>query len=240
MMGKTKEFHVTEFRRVNRQGSDKVSTAVRPWTRLVLAGVLVIAATGAHSQAVAAGSGGPFHTGASRLEFAATYSYWDPNGSINGNSYQSISEGANFGAAYYFGRYLGAQVQVGLHPQTVNDGNQTFSFGPVLRYRMHRFTPYIHVLAGATKLGGPDIPSLTGGTGYFYNPGTWGTELSEGGGVDYAIPGLHDRFAVRLMQADYEFNIVNFKTQTSTGGGVFPTVNAVNVGAGLVLRLGRR
>ena len=228
---------MTEFRRVNRRGSEK---AALPWIWLAGAALLLSAAVGAKSQAVAAGSGGPSQGGPSRVEFAATYSYWDPSGSINGNSYQSISAGANFGAAYYFGRYLGAQVQVGLHPQTVNDGNQTYSFGPVLRYPMHRLTPYLHVLVGAAKLGGPDIPSITGGTGYFYNPGTWGTELSEGGGVDYAIPGLQDRFAVRLVQVDYEFNLVNFGTQTSTGGGAFPTVNAVNVGAGLVLRLGRR
>ncbi len=208
-------------------------------SRLLLAAFLAAAlnqAASAQLKAKVAGDA-PSPPAAARAEFAAGFSSWNPNGSLAGISFQGINAGSIYSGSYFFTRSLGAEFEAGLHPETVNDGDQSFSAGPVFRFPASKATPFVHVLVGGTRLTGPNVPSL-GGTGYFYNGCAWGAAITVGGGVDLTIPQLHGRFALRIVQADYQFHHVPFGPLTATGGGT-ATLNVVRVSTGLVLRLGK-
>ena len=77
--------------------------------------------------------------------------------------------GGAFSAAYYFNRYLGAQIEVGLHEygkevagsytgtKGNNDGFFTTSAGLIARFPMENITPFAHALVGGALVGGASL-----------------------------------------------------------------------------------
>ncbi|MDR3742348.1 MAG: hypothetical protein P4L40_25295 [Terracidiphilus sp.] len=182
---------------------------------------------------------------ASRWDIFAGYSYLAPKGTVqveqpNGTtapySYNAVNVGGLFSGAYYFNKYIGAQVEYGLHewggsnPNTNvgqhgnNDGFQTISTGLIARYPTGDITPFVHALVGGARIGGPD-----------HEPYKWGPDLTVGGGLDYETPLLNHRLAIRLFQADYSYMHANW------GPGVWrgrANINAATLSAGVVFHVG--
>ncbi len=183
---------------------------------------------------------------ASRWDIFAGYSYLSPKGTVNvpqpsgavlPYNYNAVNLGGLFSGAYYFNKYVGAQAEYGFHewgdadPNGSNigthgndDGFQTISGGIIFRFPMEDITPFVHGLVGGADVSGPDK-----------NPAKWGTDLTAGGGLDYATPFLNHRLAIRLFQADYEYMHANF------GPGVYggrANINAARLSAGLVFHVG--
>jgi hypothetical protein len=150
-----------------------------------------------------------------------------------GTRYSSIDVGAIGSAAYYFNRYLGAQLEIAAHPNGQNDGLYTGMVGPIVRLPMQNYTLFAHGLAGAGKLGGPNMTGIMG------NPYTYGPALVAGGGMDYDLPFFNHRFAFRLFQADYEFVHADFGapfTNSEIGGRA--NLSAARLSTGVVVKFG--
>jgi outer membrane protein OmpA-like peptidoglycan-associated protein len=179
-------------------------------------------------------------TPASRMDVFLGYSYDAPHGSVTTTqadgtqvtqSYDAINEGGITSFSYYFNRYVGGQFEFADHPDGNNDGLQTASAGIIFRYPAEGMTPFVHGLAGGVRLGGPNSDPF--GPWHAY---TWGPALTVGGGLDYEIPALNHRFALRLFQADYQYYHADFGPEPRVGGRA--NVNAVQLSAGLVIHFG--
>lgn len=183
---------------------------------------------------------------ASRWDIFAGYSYLSPKGTVqvpqpNGTvqpfSYNAVNVGGLFSGAYYFNKYVGAQVEYGLHewggPKSNtnigehgnNDGFQTFGAGLIFRYPTGDITPFVHALVNADRIGGPD-----------HNPYTWGPGVTAGGGLDYETPLFNHRLAIRLFQADYEYMHADFGPNNVYGGRA--NINAARLSTGVVFHVG--
>ena len=177
---------------------------------------------------------------ASRWDIFVGYSYLAPHGTVqvlqpNDTAvlpvdYKSVNVGEIFSAAYFFNRYVGAQVEVGIHKDSSdvggsnNDGFITPSAGLIFRYPTSDITPFAHALVGGAQVEGPD-----------HEPATWGTVLTAGGGMDYNTPLFNHHLAIRLFQADYQYMHADF------GPGVYggrANINAARLSAGLVFHVG--
>ena len=71
---------------------------------------------------------------------------------------------------------------------------QTAAGGLIFRFPSKDITPFIHVLVGGARIGGP-----------YHHPYTWGPVLTAGGGMDYETPLFNHHLAIRVFQADYEY-----------------------------------
>ncbi len=181
----------------------------------------------------------------SRWDFFAGYSYLAPkgtvhvplpDGSVQPFNYNAVDVGGLFSAAYYFDKWVGVQAEYGLHewgesvPGTNigthgnNDGFQTAAGGIIFRFPSKDITPFIHVLAGGARIGGP-----------YHNPYTWGPVLTGGGGMDYNTPLFNHHLAIRVFQVDYQYMHADF------GPGVYggrANIDAARLSAGFVLHAG--
>lgn len=182
----------------------------------------------------------------SRWDFFAGYSYLAPKGTVNvpfppdgvtqAFNYNAVDVGGLFSGAYYFNKWVGAQIEYGLHewgtsqPGTNigthgnDDGFQTASGGIIFRFPSQDITPFIHALVGGALVDGP-----------YHNPATWGPVLTAGGGMDYNTPLFNHHLSIRVFQADYEYMHVNF------GPGFYggrANINAARLSAGLVFHAG--
>jgi hypothetical protein len=133
-------------------------------------------------------------------------------------------------AAYYFNKYVGAQVESGTHDTFVNDpkhsnsGITTISGGLIARYPTEDITPFVHGLVGTADISGPD-----------HEPYKWGVALTAGGGIDYETPLFDHHLAIRIFQADYLYMHDNW------GPGVYggrANLNTARLSAGLVYHIG--
>jgi hypothetical protein len=175
----------------------------------------------------------------SRVDLYGGYAFLDPNGSVLGFKYQKINTGAVTSASVYFKKKVGLQFEGGFHPYGYepldnpylvagSDCVYTAQAGPIVRFPSDNFVPFIHVLGGAAKVGGPR-----------FQPCTWGLGLTAGGGLDYILPMWRKHLAVRLFQVDYEYMDVDFGPPNPYGlAGGKANINALRVSGGLVLRLG--
>jgi len=166
----------------------------------------------------------------SRVEIYGAYSYFHPvDAQINGYYSQPIQPGVVAGANLYFNRFLGAEVEGKLSPHGPNDCSAGLQAGPVARYQMRRLVPFAHLTAGGTKLGGP-----------VFQPCTWGLGITTGVGLDYVPSMFGEHLAIRPIQADYEYNRVNYGPLVLPGGfdGGEMKMNAYRLSAGVVLRFG--
>jgi hypothetical protein len=183
----------------------------------------------------------------SRWDIFAGYSYLAPKGTVQvpqpsgaatPYSYDAVNVGGDFSVAYYFNKYVGVQGEYGLHewgdsrsPNPVgtegnDDGFQTISGGVIFRFPQENFTPFVHALVGGALIGGPD-----------FNANKWGPDLTVGGGMDYDLPWMNHRFALRVFQADYEYMHADFGPQTNPPGGR-ANIDAARLSTGVVIRVG--
>jgi hypothetical protein len=184
----------------------------------------------------------------SRWDIFVGYSYLAPHGTVeipqsDGTvapyDYDAVNLGGDLSVSYYFNKYVGLQGEYAIHEWgnssgTTNnigthgndDGFQTFSGGLVFRAPMENFTPFIHALAGGAVINGPD-----------FNPNKLGPDLTAGGGMDYDLPWMNHRFALRIFQADYEYMHADFGPQVFPPGGR-ANINAARLSAGIVIHVG--
>ncbi len=169
----------------------------------------------------------------SRWDIFAGYSYLAPKGTVattdtSGNplsgSYKAVNGGAIASGAYFFNRYGGLQVEVGLNEKGTNDGFTTLAAGMIFRFPMENITPFVHGLVGLARTSGPNL-----------EPGKWGPGLTAGGGMDYETPWFNHHLAIRLFQADYEYMHADWGP-VAYGGRA--NVNAARLSAGIVIHAG--
>ena len=174
----------------------------------------------------------------SRWDIFAGYSYLAPKGTVdvlqsNGRvlpqTFKSMNYGVIGSGAYYFNKYVGAQVETAGHDLWVNSPSSngsayTLAGGLIARFPTADVTPFIHGLVGGARVNGPD-----------HEPFRWGPLLTAGGGMDYATPFFGGHLGIRLFQADYEYIHENW------GPGVLggrANLNAARLSAGVVLHVG--
>lgn len=205
---------------------------VRSWktlfTAAVAAAVAGIAALSASAQAT---SSNPNDWPVSRVDVYAGYSYFHPAHANVGtaNEAQPITTGGVVSVAGYFNEYLGVQAEGTYHPNGPNDCVESVQAGLIGRYQISRLVPFVHALGGGAKVGGPDR-----------QPCTWGYGVTGGVGLDYVLHSFHEHLAVRPIQADYNYNHVDFGplvAPANLSGGLLK-MNAWSLSAGLVLRFG--
>jgi len=175
----------------------------------------------AGAQAVSAGSW------ASKVDFYGGYSYFRPvDSDIYNVQYQSISLGGVASATAYFGKHFGIQGEGSFFPGGPNDSVYSAQGGPVFRFPMGRFVPFVHFLAGEAKVSGPAVQPSTGGFG-----------ATGGVGADYV---LLDHIAIRLFQADFAYSDVNYgpRNYPALNGGV-GQITAMRLSMGLVFTFWR-
>jgi len=197
--------------------------------------------------AASQGKGNP-NAPAPKWDIFAGYSILDPRGTFypvqpDGTtipvSFKLEKEGLVESAAWFFRRNVGIEVESGQHDLFVNSGfNSTGSSnsgiftaegGLLYRWPGIHFTPFVHGLAGAADIDGPD-----------HEPYTWGPVIVAGGGLDW-YPLCHN-IGVRLFDADYEYLHAN--SGVSSGSlaandfvwGDDESINAIRVSAGIVFR----
>ena len=204
------------------------SKAVRA---LMLAAASAMVPLACAAQATPAGSRLP---GPSRVDFYGGYAYFHPiNSDIYGVQYQPMDMGAVTSFAGYFNKHVGLQLEGQLSPHGPNDCFYTAQGGPIFRHQFGRRNSCHSStsLGGAAKVGGPII-----------QPCIWGWGVTSGIGFDYILPTqvLHNRIAIRPIQADFAYSYVDYGPRTSPAsfdGGV-GEITAYRLSAGIVLRLG--
>ena len=151
-------------------------------------------------------------------------------------SYDAVNVGGLISGAYYFNRYAGVQVEVGIHEWGIqccssnvgthgnDDGFTTLGGGMILRYPAENFTVFAHALVNADMIGGP-----------YFEPNKWGPGLTVGGGMDYETPWFNHHLAIRLFQADYEFMHADWGLVPYGGRA---NINAARLSAGIVIHVG--
>ena len=141
--------------------------------------------------------------------------------------------GGGGSATYNLTSYLGVAAEVagckvtGV-PSVVSASAVSYLFGPRLTYRGYgRLEPFGEFLFGGvhTSASATGFPSVTDNTFAF----------ALGGGADYK---LSDRFAIRLVQADYLYT--NFYRRNPSGIGTSTHQNNARIQAGIIFRFGGR
>jgi hypothetical protein len=210
------------------------------WTRLVFVLLGLGTATLCSAQATKAGEE---HVD-SRVDIYGGYGYFHPfNSGINGNQYQSISNpNATVSIAVYFNRYFGVQAEGGYfsgtneHAQYIPCSGESCSQliytaegGPIFRLPLGRFVPFAHLLGGGERTNGPAGQSLM-----------WGWGVTGGVGVDYVLPIFHHVFAIRPIQADFQYSQVVYGPLLLPSGtqGGFGEIDNLKLSGGIVARFG--
>lgn len=208
--------------------------------RFVLAACAVSLGVASLGAQTAPSTTAPMGPNPSRFDLFTGYSYFGAHGQVKpaGINYSSIDLGAIGSGAYYFNKYFGGEVNFVAHPDGNNDGLYSASAGPIFRAPMENFTLFAHGLVGGAKLGGPNSE----GPLVYHEPYTWGPTLTAGGGMDYDLPFLNNRFSLRLFEADYRYIHANFGpfTPPPTGGvmGGRANLSGVDLSTGIVTHFG--
>jgi outer membrane protein OmpA-like peptidoglycan-associated protein len=155
----------------------------------------------------------PADDSASKWDIFLGYSYLAPNGRITGtgdatpgNHYGQINWGGTLSISRYFNKNLGLQIEGDEHIQSedwpVGDNNASYnsnddfaggSGGLIYRKPTEHFTPFVHALVGAERVGS------------IYRADTWGAVVTAGGGLDYNTPLFNHHLAIRIFQTDYQY-----------------------------------
>ena len=207
---------------------------------LLLGGAVGIGASALYAQSSAPAA--PPEAPISRVDVFTGYSYIAPKdtvstltggvggGTIFTSNMDAVNAGAIISGAYYFDKYVGAQVEAGVHPQSKNDGGYTVQGGIIFRFPVSGMVPFVHGLAGIAGWEGPDNPPYT------TLDRKVGPALTAGGGLDYNLPFFNHRIGLRLFQADYEYFHINHGPQAVTGGRV--NANTARLSTGVVWHFG--
>jgi hypothetical protein len=183
---------------------------------------------------------------ASRFDLYGGYSYLKPSGKVGIYSFQDAIEGYQVSGTAYFTKHIGLQVEFAHNQKTLDAtgpaqpppfvqlGNTTGCFynveaGPVYRFFVgQHLSPFVHVVGGGSKVGGPKFQQCE-----------WGYGVAAGGGLDYIVPAFHRHVALRVVQADYEYMHVDqgaLQPYDLSGGTVSP--DGLRLSAGIVFRFG--
>jgi outer membrane protein OmpA-like peptidoglycan-associated protein len=157
---------------------------------------------------------------ASKWDIFVGFSYLSPKVASDGfDNFDgtAIRYGAIGSVSRYFNKYAGVQFEGDYHNDYNEDRpNSDFaggSGGLILRYPTARFTPFVHALVGGESAGS------------YYYQNQWGIVATGGGGLDYNTPLFNHHLALRLFQADYQFNrqddIADFNMLRLSAGAVF-------------------
>jgi hypothetical protein len=210
-------------------------------TRLTL--VLISLGTATFSSAQAT-KGGAQHID-SRVDIYAGYGYFHPFSSgISGYLYQPVyNPNATASVSVFFNHYIGVQVEGGYFSGTTEHKGYlptctgetcsqlvyTAQGGPVFRLPLGPFVPFVHLLGGGERTNGPAAQSLD-----------WGWGVTGGAGVDYVLPLFNYRFAIRPIQADYQYSQVVYGPLLLPAGqqGGFGELSNFKLSGGLVARFG--
>ncbi|MFC6645244.1 outer membrane beta-barrel protein [Granulicella cerasi] len=181
----------------------------------------------------------------SRVDIYGGYAFWHPlNSGIDGKQYQDMwNPNATASVSYYFNRYVGVQMEgsyfSGQNEHKPYDPNCTKTMcdqliytaeaGPVLRYPIGHWVPFIHALGGGERTNGPVDQHLF-----------WGWGVTGGAGLDYVFPFWNQRLAVRPIQADWQYSQVVYGPLVLPAGNVggFGEISALKLSGGIVLRFG--
>jgi hypothetical protein len=171
----------------------------------------------------------------SKWDIFAGYSYLAPHGTVTvpggqPEAFTSINWGAIVSVSRYFNNYVGVQLEGDEHEDSESAGTGSFhtkddfgggSAGLIFRYPTSDLTPFVHALVGAERVGS------------WWEPETWGPVVTVGGGVDYATPLFDHKLAIRVFQADYQYNHDNFSPAGTRGN-----FNMARLSAGIVIHVG--
>lgn len=203
--------------------------------RMLLAvAALCVAARLGEAQASPAGSSLP---GLSDVDIFGGYSYLHPvNSDIYGQQYGPLTAGFTTSVAGYFTRTFGIEGQYSRFYNSPDYCFSTAQGGPVVRHQIGRLVPFAHVIGGGAQVGPSYVHNGSA------NSCQWGWAVDGGIGIDYVLPApsLHNRLAIRPIEADYQFTDVNYGARNppnSLTGGT-GQIFAYKLSAGLVLRLG--
>lgn len=158
---------------------------------------------------------------ASKWDIFVGFSYLSPRVASDGfDNFDStgIRYGAIGSVSRYFNKYVGLQLEGDYHNDNNEDHRTSTDFeggsgGLILRYPTAHFTPFAHFLVGGESAGS------------YYYKNQWGLVATGGGGLDYNTPLFNHHLALRLFQADYQFNrqddIADFNMLRLSAGVVF-------------------
>ena len=222
------------------------SRVSRTICRILVPGLAFLLPASLTAQATASGRG-PTNSNPSRWDIFLGYSYLSPHGTVNlinpnnqsvTASYDAVNVGGLGSFAYFFNRHIGLQAEVGVHEwggqtskstpigaESNDDGFTTVGGGLIARFPVRSITPFIHGLVEGALVNGP-----------YFEPNQWGPGVTAGGGLDLETPWLNHHFAIRIVQADYEFMHANWGSRPYYGG--VANINAVRLSAGFVFQGG--
>ena len=183
----------------------------------------------------------------SRVDVYGGYGYFHPiNSGIDGFQFQDVSNpNATASVTGYFNKYVGIQIEGGYFSgsgeheiysaaytcakEQCDQLIYTAEAGPVFRLPLGPFVPFIHLLGGGERTNGPVAQSLF-----------WGWGVTGGGGLDIVLPFDHHRFAIRPIQADFQYSQVVYGPLVVPAGiyGGFGEIDAIKLSGGLVARFG--
>jgi len=219
-----------------------------PLTRsafLLATAVIGLAAAPGYSQAVRSTS----EVSSSRVDIYGGYAYLTPiNSTINNYQYQlTLNPNVTLSISDFFRRNVGIQVegsyfsgnnehadydqQNGLtcYHESCSQLIYTAEAGPVVRFPIHAFVPFVHALGGGVRMNGP-----------VNQPLQWGWGGTVGGGLDYVLPYFNNHVALRLLQTDFQFSNVDNGPLVQPAGlsGGQGRLAAYKFSVGLVARIG--
>jgi hypothetical protein len=181
----------------------------------------------------------------SRVDIYAGYGYFHPfNSGVDGFQYQSVSNpNVTSSVSVFFNHYFGVQMEGGYFASrdehakyvptctgdTCSQLVYTAEAGPIFRLPLGPFVPFIHLLGGGERTNGPAAQSLM-----------WGWGVTGGAGLDYVLPLFNHRFAIRPIQADFQYSQVVYGPLQLPAGiqGGFGEIDNLKLSAGLVARFG--
>jgi hypothetical protein len=181
----------------------------------------------------------------SKVDLYAGYGYLHPiNSGVGGKQYMDVyNPNVTASVTYYFNHYIGVQAEGGYFSgnnehlpyvplcakETCDQLVYTAEGGPVMRFPMGAFVPFIHILGGGERTNGPANQPLM-----------WGWGVTGGGGIDYILPFFNKRIALRPIQADFQYSQVVYGPlvlPAAINGG-FGELDALKLSGGLVVRFG--
>jgi hypothetical protein len=183
----------------------------------------------------------------SKVDIYLGYGWYHPlNSGIDGKQFQDITTpNGTASVTYFFNHYVGVQAEGGYFagsgehrlydPNCFSRGCDQLVYtaegGPVLRYPMGRFVPFIHALGGGERTNGPVDQRLM-----------WGWGVTGGIGLDYILPFFGNHLAIRPIQADWQYSQVVYGPLVLPAGvtGGFGEIDALKLSAGVVFRLGEK
>jgi hypothetical protein len=178
----------------------------------------------------------PVSDSPSKWDVFGGYSYLAPHGSVTvpggvPEAYQSIDWGLIFSVSRYFNNYVGVQAEGDIHSVSEDphdsgswhsaDDFSGGSAGLIFRYPTTDITPFVHALVGGEHVGS------------IWEKDTWGAVVTLGGGLDYQTPLFNRHLAIRVFQADYQYNHDNFSPAGTRGN-----FNIARLSAGVVYHIG--